>query len=98
MAQLIVNDGKINSAPATVTITTNSVQAPTANAGPNQTVKHGSLVTLSGSGTDPQGLPLTLHWSLITSRRAAPQFCRAPASRIRRLWRTCRGHMWRSSS
>src|SRR5579871_2598118 len=56
VAQLIVNDGTTNSAPAVVTITTNVVQAPTANAGPNQTVGHGTTVTLSGSGTDPQGL------------------------------------------
>lgn len=66
IAQLIVNDGEVNSAPATVTITTSAVQAPTANAGPNQTVKHGSQVTLAGSGTDPQSLPLTFLWSLTT--------------------------------
>jgi hypothetical protein len=66
VAQLIVNDGKVNSQPATVTITTNTVQAPTANAGPNQTVQHGTTVTLSGSGTDPQGLSLGLSWSLTT--------------------------------
>ena len=66
VAQLIVSDGKVNSAPATVTITTGTVQAPVANAGPNQTVKHGTLVTLSGSGTDPQSRPLTFQWALIT--------------------------------
>jgi hypothetical protein len=65
VAQLIVNDGKVNSAPATVTIATNSQQAPAANAGLNQTVKHGSLVTLNGSGTDPQGRALTFQWSLL---------------------------------
>jgi len=63
---LIVNDGLVSSAPDTVSIATSATQAPTANAGPNQTVKHGSLVTLSGSGTDPQGLPLTFQWSLIS--------------------------------
>jgi uncharacterized protein YjdB len=66
VAQLIVNNGTLSSDPATVTITTNTVQAPTANAGPNQTVNGGSVVTLAGSGTDPQGLPLTFKWSLIT--------------------------------
>ena len=65
VAQLIVNDGKVDSAPATVTITTNAVQAPTANAGPNQTVVHGATVTLNGSATDAQSLPLTLAWSFI---------------------------------
>ena len=65
VAQLIVNDGHSNSTPATVSITTNSTQPPTANAGPNQTVLHGTTVQLSGGGTDPQSLPLTFQWSLI---------------------------------
>lgn len=66
VAQLIVNDGKIDSAPVTVTITTSNPpppEAPTANAGPNQTVAHGTTVTLDGKGTDPQNLPLTFAWS-----------------------------------
>jgi hypothetical protein len=64
VAQLIVNDGHVNSTPATVTLTTNAVQPPTANAGSGQTVDHYTVVQLSGSGTDPQGLPLNYHWSL----------------------------------
>ncbi len=66
VAQLIVSDGKVNSTPATVTITTAPAQAPTANAGVNQTVKHHSLVQLTGSGTDSQSRPLTYQWSLTT--------------------------------
>jgi len=66
VAQLIVNDGTVDSAPAMVTITTNAPNAPTANAGPNQTVRPNTVVTLNGSGTDPQNLPLTFQWSLIT--------------------------------
>ena len=66
VAQLIVNDGTVDSVADTVTITTNAAGAPTANAGPNQTVPRNSVVTLSGSGTDPQGLPLTFQWSLTT--------------------------------
>ena len=66
VAQLIVNDGTVDSVADTVTITTNAPGAPTANAGPNQTVARNSVVTLSGSGTDPQGLPLTFQWSLTT--------------------------------
>ena len=66
VAQLIVNDGSLNSLPSTVTITTNTVQPPTANAGNNQTVVVGSTVMLNGTGsTDPQGMPLTFMWSLI---------------------------------
>ncbi len=63
MIQLTVSDGKLSST-ATVTITTNSILQPTANAGPNQTIVHGRTVSLSGSGLDPQGLPLTYFWSL----------------------------------
>jgi len=37
VAQLIVNDGKVDSAPDTVVITTEN-SAPVANAGPDQTV------------------------------------------------------------
>src|ERR1017187_911883 len=72
VAQLIVNDGFQDSTPSTVTITATPVQnqKPTANAGPQQTVQIGAAgatpVTLSGSGTDPQGLPLTFHWTLPT--------------------------------
>lgn len=66
VAQLIVNDGHSDSLPSTVTISTNLLQAPTANAGTNQTVVHGATVNLSGSGFDPQGLPLTFKWSLLS--------------------------------
>ncbi len=65
VAQLIVNDGFVDSTPETVTIATNVVQAPTANAGPNQTVTHNSNVALNGTGTDLQGLPLTYQFALI---------------------------------
>ena len=64
VAQLIVNDGTLASAAATVTISTNAVQAPTANPGTAQTVRQGATVTLRGGGTDPQNLPLTYLWSL----------------------------------
>ena len=66
VAQLIVNDGTISSQPVTVTITTNTVLAPTANPGPSQMVTVGSTVHLQGSGTDPQNLPLSYIWSLPT--------------------------------
>jgi hypothetical protein len=66
VAQLTVNDGVLTSAPSTVTITTEAPLAPVANAGANRTVALGSLVTLSGSGTDPQNRALTYQWSLIS--------------------------------
>jgi RHS repeat-associated protein len=64
VVQLIVNDGKVDSQPATVTITTLN-SAPVANAGPNQTVFVATTVHLDGSGsTDVDGDPLTYQWSL----------------------------------
>jgi hypothetical protein len=36
---------------------------PTANAGPDQTVTENTLVTLAGSGTDPEGETLTFNWT-----------------------------------
>src|SRR3972149_12285395 len=63
--QLIVNDGTVDSNPATIEIiasTPNS--APISNAGPDQTVSPGSLVTLDGSASnDEDGNPLTYNWS-----------------------------------
>lgn len=65
VAQLIVNNGTLDSTAATATVTTNPILAPTANAGANQTVTQGQTVQLNGSGSDPQGLSLTYQWSLI---------------------------------
>jgi hypothetical protein len=64
VGQLIVNDGTVNSAPDTVTITAgtgNSV--PVANIGPDQTVPVGATVTLDGSASrDADGNALAYRW------------------------------------
>src|SRR5262249_25215532 len=65
VAQLIVNDGLVDSAPATVTITTLN-SPPVANAGPPQTLLAGGQVSLNGSGsTDVDGDKLTFRWAII---------------------------------
>jgi len=68
VVQLIVNDGVVNSTPATVTITTTPGNtAPVANAGPDQSVQVGATVTLNGSGSsDVDKNALTYDWSFVS--------------------------------
>ncbi len=69
IAQLIVSDSNLASAPAQVIVSTTAIP-PVATAGPAQSISTGTLVSLNGSGsTDPNGLPLSYAWSLI----AVPQ-------------------------
>lgn len=67
-AQLIVNDGKADSAPATVTLSTINSK-PVAKAGPAQSILLSTPATpvlLDGSGsTDADSDPLSFRWSLI---------------------------------
>jgi hypothetical protein len=63
--ELVVADAATSSLPATVAVSTGN-SAPTANAGPDQSVASGALVTLSGhASTDPNGDPLTYAWTLV---------------------------------
>ena len=63
IAQLITNDGRVDSAPDTVAITTENAP-PVANAGPDQEVGTGDTVILDGSSsTDINDDPLTFQWS-----------------------------------
>ncbi len=62
---LVVNDGTLDSAATTVTVTVQGDNdAPVADAGGPQTVAEGVTVTLDGSGSsDPEGQALTYDWS-----------------------------------
>jgi len=66
VVQLIVNDGKENSLPDTVTISTENSK-PVANAGPDQTVYVTDMVQLDGSkSTDVDGDLLSYKWSFVS--------------------------------
>ena len=73
VAQLIVNDGTLDSLPATVTITADDIR-PVANAGADQPlVAVRQTVQLDGSGSsDADGDPLSFRWAL-TTRPAGSQ-------------------------
>ncbi len=80
VVQLIVNDGTVNSLADTVKITTANT-APTANAGPDQTVSVGSLVSLTGlASSDPEGSALTYFWSLTTRPAGSTAVLSSPTS------------------
>jgi|GEM_PF-478817 len=86
---LIVNNGTLNSAPSQVQITVvPTATVPVANAGADQAVAVGQVVTLNGAGSsDPGGAPLTYGWSqtsgpavtLMGANTATPTFT-APSS------------------
>ena len=94
VASLVVNDGKVNSTAATVTITaTVANAAPVANAGAAQNVTTGTVVTLNGStSSDANGDPLTYAWTLFAScrQRRRPHRCQLGSAD---LHRRCRRHL-----
>ncbi len=66
IAQLIVNDGAVNSLPDSVTITTDNA-APVANAGVDLSVVLSGTAQLDGAGSsDPEAAPLSYRWSFIS--------------------------------
>src|SRR6185295_6801700 len=63
---LVVNDGRTNSAPDEVRITTANA-APVANAGPDRTVPRNTAVKLDGSASsDPNNDLLTYRWTIVS--------------------------------
>jgi hypothetical protein len=67
IVQLIVNDGKVDSNPSIVTISTQN-SPPVAKAGADQTVETGATVQLDGTrSSDVDGDPLTYLWSFSSS-------------------------------
>jgi RHS repeat-associated protein len=69
--QLIVNDGFMDSTPATVLISSDNSR-PVADPGLHRTVAVGSTVQLSGTeSTDADGNPLTYRWAILYQPSAA---------------------------
>jgi hypothetical protein len=81
VVQLIVNDGSVDSNPATVSITTENsppVAIPTAT---NLPVFVGSVANLDGSAShDPDGDPLTWSWALITRPQGSESLLNNPTT------------------
>ena len=63
-----VNDGEMDSAPAsrTVVVQAQSANAPTATSQALLSSSKRALVTLRGYGTDPNNLPLSFHWRQVS--------------------------------
>ena len=82
VALLVVNDGKSDSAIATVTITAAAANVPpVALAGPGQNVVTGMLVTLDGTGSsDANGDNLTFAWVLDAKPAGSNSTIVSPAS------------------
>lgn len=80
VAQLIVNDGFVDSAPDTVRVSTVNLP-PVADAGPDQRVPVASVVQLDGSASsDPEGSPLRFTWSFASRPTGSGAALSAPSA------------------
>jgi len=77
--ELRVHDGYVWSEPATVDVIVGNA-APVVDAGPNQTVVGGTVVTLAGTGTDPNGEPVTFQWTQLEGAPVALTDNNAPTT------------------
>jgi hypothetical protein len=86
----LLNTASFDSVSISSSVSSSQNQAPTADAGPAQTVAGGSTVVLSGSGYDPESQPLSFAWSqvagaavtLSSSSVASPTFVAPAASSL----------------
>ena len=74
VAQLIVNDGKVDSAPNSVTVMASAANAqPVANAGDDKNIAVSTVVSLDGTNSSDANLDtLTYQWDWMTSPGTAP--------------------------
>src|SRR5215207_6394022 len=80
VVQLVVSDGFVNSAPATVMISTSN-SPPAAEAGPNQTPYVNNVVRLDGrASSDPDNDTLTFSWSITTKPEGSAATLSDPSS------------------
>ena len=87
VAQLLVNDGHVDSLPDTVTVSTENSK-PVAQAGPDQTVAVTDLVHLDGSGSsDADGDSLSYWWSLTSIPDGSMATLSETSAVSPRLWR-----------
>ncbi len=79
VAQLIVSDGQLESAPDVAVVCEGSGSLPVADAGPDQEVLPGQLVQLDGAGSfDPDGDPLSFRWALTVKPAGSSAFLSDP--------------------